>query len=150
MNENEEKKKKEEKKGYGLKDWWDGTEGRKIKVGTTTGRRNKNRSANGRRSKKRSIGRRKNGIIVVVNILVIVGILVCLLAGFRFGYSLLTLLLPLQSSISFLGILFFIIVILVHNNRFLDFHTIMPVTTSRPCTESPVHIKLGIRVTVFL
>ncbi len=93
--------------------------------------------------------------MVVVNILVVVGILVCLLASFRFGYasfrfscSLLTLLLPLQSPILFPEILFFIFVIFDRSNSFRD-GTVISDQTGRPCTESLVRVILGIRGTVF-
>ncbi len=130
--------------------------GKKTKGGSAGGRRTKEESAGSRRTKEGSVRGRKTGILVVVSIFVVVNIFVCLLASFRFGYasfrfgcSLLTLLLPLQSPIFFSGILFFILVVLERNNSFHDFGTVIPVPTDRPYIEFPIRVKLGIRGTVF-
>ncbi len=129
--------------------------GRRTKGGSAGGRRTKKGSAGRKKTNRESAGCRRTGILVVISILVVVGILVCLLASFRFGYasfyfdcSLLTLLLPLQSPILFPGIFFFILVVHNRSNSFRD-GTVILVQTGRPCIESLVRVKLGIRGTVF-
>ncbi len=129
--------------------------GKRTKKGSPGGKKIKKKSAGGRKTKGRSVGGRRTDILAVVSILVIVNIFVYLLTSFRFGYasfrfgcSLLTLLLSLQLPILFPGILFFILVILNHSNSFCN-STVIPVQTDRPCTESLICVKLGIRGNVF-
>ncbi len=123
-------------------------EGKRTKRESNGGRKTKEGSAGDRKTKRGSAGGRRTGILVIFSILVVVSILVYLLASFCFGYSLLTLFFPLQLPILFPKILFFIIVVLNCSNSFHD-GTVIPVQTGRPCTESPIRVKLGIRGTVF-
>lgn len=126
-----------------------GTGGRRTKEGSARGKRTKRTGAGGKKNKRRSAGGKRNkggstrsrkssilvvvSIFVVVGILVVVSILVVLLASFCFGCLLLTLFFPLQLLISFPGILYFIHVVLIHSNSFLDFGTITSIQTGRPC-----------------
>lgn len=131
---------------------------RRTKKGSAKGKRIKRRRIRGRRTEEASIGgtktkegsarSRKTGILVVVSILVFIGILVYLLASFRFGYLLLMLLLLLQSLILFPRIFFFILVILNNSNSFHD-GTVILVQIGRLCMKFLVYVKLGIKDIAF-
>lgn len=129
--------------------------GKKIKRESVGGRKTKKGNARGRRTKRKSAGGKKTGILIFVNIFIIVGILICLLASFSFGYasfcfgcSFLTLFLSFQSPILFSEILFFILVVFNCSNSFHD-DTIILVQTNRPYTKSSICVKLSMRSNIF-
>lgn len=136
--------------------------GKKTKKESIRCKKINERSTESKKTKKESIKGRKTSILVVINILVIVnipvvvGIFVYLFASFCFSqanfhldYLLLTLILSLQSPIPFLGILYFIFIILIYSNSFFDFSIVILVQTSRLCMEFSIPVKPSIRSIIF-
>lgn len=91
------KNEKEKKKSYCLKDQGGrmggkrtkerSARGKKTKTGSARGRKTKGGNVGDKKTKEENVGGRMTGILVVVSIFIVVGILVCLLVSFYFGYK---------------------------------------------------------------